>query len=61
MDIQELVDQCKCGVYLSVNEYRDEYATIGEVLESFVLTRGETDAERAHDASLSGIYPAAWF
>lgn len=33
--LQLLLDRCKCGVYLTVNEHRDVYETVEEQLEMY--------------------------
>lgn len=45
--IKKLLDSCKCGVYIQVNEYRDIYRTIKEWLDD--LTRGECPLEISQD------------
>lgn len=33
MTIQNIIDRCKCGVYLTVNEHRDVYETVKEKIQ----------------------------
>ena len=34
-DIERLLARCKCGVYLTVNEHRDDYRSPAEWLDSY--------------------------
>jgi hypothetical protein len=34
LSIQDVMDRCKCGVYLRVNEHKDHYETAAEYLEN---------------------------
>ncbi len=42
MKLQELINKCKCGVYLTVNRYRDYYDTIEQAVAEI---KNETDEE----------------
>lgn len=44
--MEEIIKRCKCGVYLSVNEYRDYYDTIEKAIKEEELEIEPELAER---------------
>lgn len=47
MTLQELLDRCKCGVYLTVNQHRDYH----ETAEGYLLEQVERGNMQAADIS----------
>lgn len=46
--LKELLSRCKCGVFLTVNEHRDYYASAAERLDELALLECPPDIIEGH-------------